>query len=263
MLSSFLASAVVLALSAVVVVQAAPEPSEPSGATSAAVGSSLTTTWAADTTGSWTDTTIRLMSGNNFNFQLVTPIATGIDATTLTSYTFEVPDVTPNAQIYFLLFNPTNATDYSLATYTTRFLITAADGSSTEPANATQPLSDGVTPDTTTTPAVPWGVGTLASAYSVTTPSNNTAGSSDSASSSAVVESSSSTIEAAASSTAEVASSTAAATRSSAAASASASAAAASTTTAASGAEKVLLGGGGRGAGAFVVGVVGAVALMI
>ena len=57
--------------------------------------------------------------------------------------------VTPNAAIYFYQFStpalPTNLT------WTTRFTIAAADGSTTDPANSTQP--DGS--------AIPWGVGEL------------------------------------------------------------------------------------------------------
>lgn len=50
------AAAVLFAASAV----AAPEPSEPSGTTVAAIGSELTTQWDKDTKGGWTDTTIRV-----------------------------------------------------------------------------------------------------------------------------------------------------------------------------------------------------------
>ena len=69
--------------------------------------------------------------------------------TTKTTYSYPCPEVVPNSAIYFYQFN-TPAAPKNL-TWTTRFTIAAADGSTTPPANATQPNGD----------KIPWGIGAL------------------------------------------------------------------------------------------------------
>jgi len=133
------------------VVSAEMIPTSPDGATVAKIGDQLTTLWTKDTSGEWNNVTIQLMSGDNFQMIPVTTLQTGIDATTLSEYQFTVPDVSPTSKIYFLQFTP-NTGNATQVTWTTRFTIAAADGSTTPPAQQTQP--DGQ--------AIPWGVGELA-----------------------------------------------------------------------------------------------------
>lgn len=75
--------------------------SEPSGTTVVAVGSNLTASWALDTTGTWTQTTIQFMTGPNSPMIPLQTLGT-VDATTTSSFSFIVPDVNPYSQIYFL-----------------------------------------------------------------------------------------------------------------------------------------------------------------
>ncbi|KAK4049702.1 hypothetical protein OIV83_003977 [Microbotryomycetes sp. JL201] len=106
--------------------------------------------WTPDTSGDWASFDIDLMSGSNLNMNQVTRVASGLDGTSsaTTSITFDCPNVTPNSKIYFLQFSQ----DGKDPQWTTRFTIAAADGSTTTPANSTQPGGQ----------AIPWGMGQLA-----------------------------------------------------------------------------------------------------
>ncbi|KAI0694582.1 hypothetical protein C8T65DRAFT_55212 [Cerioporus squamosus] len=131
-------------------VRADPVPTAPGPGDVFKVGGQCTFTWDADTTGVWKEMNVELMSGSNLQMNHITTVATldGTDAST-TTHTFDCPDVTPNSAIYFYQFSsPANV---SAITWTTRFTISAADGSTTAPANANQP--DGS--------AIPWGTGAL------------------------------------------------------------------------------------------------------
>ncbi|RPD58973.1 hypothetical protein L226DRAFT_108328 [Lentinus tigrinus ALCF2SS1-7] len=131
-------------------VRADPVPTAPGPGDVFKVGGQCSFTWTPDTTGVWKEMNVELMSGSNLQMNHITTIATldGTDTST-TSHTFDCPDVTPNSAIYFYQFSsPANV---SAITWTTRFTIAAADGSTTDPADATQP--DGS--------AIPWGTGAL------------------------------------------------------------------------------------------------------
>ena len=62
-------------------------------------------------------------------------LATGVDGTKTTTFSCPAPDVSPYSAIYFLQF--TLGGDVSTATWTTRFTIAGADGSTSEPTNMT------------------------------------------------------------------------------------------------------------------------------
>ncbi|KAI0718585.1 hypothetical protein C8T65DRAFT_737227 [Cerioporus squamosus] len=113
-------------------------------------GTNCTLSWNPDPSGLWKETNVELMSGDNWNMVHITTVTTfdGTDATK-TSYSYPCPDVTPNSAIYFYQFSSPAAPKN--LTWTTRFTIAAADGSTTPPANDTQP--DGQ--------KIPWGVGAL------------------------------------------------------------------------------------------------------
>lgn len=49
------------------VVNAAVTPTSPESATTVRIGQPLTALWSADTTGTWTDMTVQLMTGDNLN----------------------------------------------------------------------------------------------------------------------------------------------------------------------------------------------------
>lgn len=124
-------------------------PTAPWGSVVCTVGQDCEIQWNLDTTGAWKDTSIFLNSGSNQNFVQMATVATGIDGTTGEGkYVWKTPEVTVHSHIYFFSFSNNGA---PVSTWTTRFTIAAADGSTTEPENATQP--DGS--------AVPWGVGSL------------------------------------------------------------------------------------------------------
>ncbi|KAM0787061.1 hypothetical protein ACM66B_006324 [Microbotryomycetes sp. NB124-2] len=147
--STSLAAVLLLATSSINIAFAAVTPSGPGPNDVYREGGQCEAQWAPDTTGDWTSFDIDLMSGSNLDMNQVTRVASGLDgtSTTTTSITFDCPDVTPNGKIYFLQFSQDGADPQ----WTTRFTIAAADGSTTAPANSTQPGGQ----------AIPWGVGRL------------------------------------------------------------------------------------------------------
>ncbi|KZV65041.1 hypothetical protein PENSPDRAFT_668652 [Peniophora sp. CONT] len=142
-------------------------------------GKTCTITWAEDTTGNWGQTAIELMTGDNQAMVHLTksticfaglgpqavsfsPVCfqananveslpfsavTTLDTSKASSYSWTCPEVTINSAIYFYQFS---AEGQSL-TWTTRFALAGADGSTVAEPNATQP--DGK--------AIPWGTGAL------------------------------------------------------------------------------------------------------
>ncbi|CAO1631809.1 unnamed protein product [Jaminaea pallidilutea] len=142
-------------------------------------GSTCTTEWTPDTSGTWKNFTIDLMTGSNFKMTKLATVATGLDGTdsSKTSISFTCPEVSPYSAIYFY--------QYSLGgsgspAWTTRWTIADANGQSTTPTHATQ--TDGQ--------AIPWGtgklVGTVQTQYGSgsSTSSNSTSASSSSTASS-------------------------------------------------------------------------------
>ncbi|TYJ51631.1 hypothetical protein B9479_007783 [Cryptococcus floricola] len=166
-------------------------PTSPDGSTSVKVGEDIEALWTVDSVDDWSNVEIQLMTGSNLAMVALATVATGIDGTSASSYTFTAPDVSPYSKIYFLQF--TNGGDMSNVTWTTRFTIAGSDGSTTDP--------------TDTTDSVEWGTGTL-----LTTISNSTSSSTDSSSASASASTSSAASVAAdvASTSSEAASSSAA-----------------------------------------------------
>ncbi|KLO08276.1 hypothetical protein SCHPADRAFT_798222, partial [Schizopora paradoxa] len=114
-------------------------------------GSACKIAWTPDSSGSWTNLTIALMSGSNTNMSLVTKVAEGLDGTnaSLTPFSWTCPEVTPYSDIYFYQFTNGNLTENS--TWTTRFTIASPAGDSDSPENMKQPNGD----------EVPWGMGQL------------------------------------------------------------------------------------------------------
>jgi len=136
-----------------------PTPSIPGPGDSYQEGGTCQIEWGADTTGKWTNMSIELKTGDNFNMVPLRVITT-VDATKQTKYEYPCPNVTPNSAIYFYEFTSNSSTEKY---WTTRFTITDKDGKSTPPPNATQP--DGA--------PIPWGVGSLQDGNS-TSPVNST-----------------------------------------------------------------------------------------
>jgi len=129
-------------------VVADPTPSLPGPGDSYNEGSDCQIEWTADDTKTWTDMTISLKTGNNWNMVFLEDVVTGVDATTVTSHTYPCPQVTPNSAIYFYEFtNPGVNGTY----WTTRFTIADASGASTPPSETVQPSGD----------KIPWGTGAL------------------------------------------------------------------------------------------------------
>jgi len=166
-----IASIVLSALALARLAQAAVSPLTP---TSAQAGSSVTLEWTADPTGTWTDMTIELMSGSNWEMVQVAPIASGINGVTQTSLAWNVPEVDPYSAIYFIQYTINNGQDPQ---WTTRFLIESPTDESTPPVSSIQP--DGQT--------IAWGVGSLAGAAGPT----SSGSASGSVASSAILSSSS------------------------------------------------------------------------
>ncbi|CDS07946.1 hypothetical protein LRAMOSA01895 [Lichtheimia ramosa] len=152
-------------------------PTYPSPGTVWTAGKEYTITWKddgqkPDLATAWTNFKIDFMTGDNLNQTVLTNVASGLDATKISSYKWTAPQVDPYSAVYFFMFS----NDKGDSAWTTRFGIVAKDGDSLVPeSEKTQP--DGSD--------IPWGNGQLAGGASS---SNNT---SDAASSSAAPASSS------------------------------------------------------------------------
>ncbi|KZT12464.1 uncharacterized protein LAESUDRAFT_639480, partial [Laetiporus sulphureus 93-53] len=116
-------------------------------------GSNCTIEWDADTSGTWTNVTIALMSGANDNMTFVAPVASSLDGTnaSLSPYLWTCPQVDPYSSIYFYQF--TNGNDITDSKWTTRFTIASPSNSSVPPQYPQQSNGD----------PIPWGVGVMVS----------------------------------------------------------------------------------------------------
>ncbi|GAA5841690.1 hypothetical protein JCM11251_007056 [Rhodosporidiobolus azoricus] len=94
------------------------------------VGETCKINWNLDTTGAWDNFSITLKTGDNLAMVELETVVSGLDGTTGTGeYEWVCPNVTPNSKIYFYEFAQAGET----TSWTTRFTIAAADGSTTEP----------------------------------------------------------------------------------------------------------------------------------
>ncbi|KAI9255217.1 hypothetical protein BDA99DRAFT_155703 [Phascolomyces articulosus] len=131
-------------------------PNYPQPGTVWTAGKEYTLTWGDDgsspnVTEGWTNFKIDFMTGDNMNMIPLTNVASGLDASKVSSYTWTAPQVDPYSAIYFLQY--TN--DKGETAWTTRFAIVAQDGATPAPEpEKTQPNGG---------EAIPWGVGKLAS----------------------------------------------------------------------------------------------------
>jgi len=124
-----------------------PDPTVPGPGDVYSEGSDCKIGWSPDTTGTWTEMSIQLMTGNNWEMVHLADITT-IDATKETTYTYPCPQVTPNSAIYFYQFKgPASGDTY----WTTRFAIADSSGATTPPTESTQPNGDKVL----------WGTGSI------------------------------------------------------------------------------------------------------
>ncbi|CAO3585989.1 unnamed protein product [Absidia cylindrospora] len=137
------------------VVDAAMAPSYPSPGT---VWKSADDNTAPSIASGWKDFKIDFMTGDNSQQVFLSNVATNLDGTKISKFTWTAPEVKPNAAVYFFMFS--NGKD---SAWTTRFGITGADGVLAEPEHATQPTGE----------KIPWGTGALASGSSNTTASGN------------------------------------------------------------------------------------------
>jgi len=145
--------------------RADPDPSVPGPGDVYNEGSNCQIEWAADSSGTWTQMSIQLMTGDNLGMVHLADLTT-VDATKVTTYTYQCPQVTPNSAIYFYQFqDPSSNQIY----WTTRFAIADASGSTTPPAESAQPNGD----------KIPWGTGSLVGSISNSTISSPSASSSN------------------------------------------------------------------------------------
>ncbi|KAI0730986.1 hypothetical protein C8Q76DRAFT_614036 [Earliella scabrosa] len=145
-----LAYAVAAVLAGSALVRAEPVPSAPGPGDVFRQGEQCSITWTPDAAGVWKEMNIQLMTGDNFNMVHISTVATvdGTDASS-TTFSYPCPQVTPNSAIYFYQFS--TPADPAAITWTTRFTIAGADGSTVPPENDLEP--DGQ--------PIPWGVGAL------------------------------------------------------------------------------------------------------
>jgi len=140
-------------------VRADVNPTEPGPTDVFKAGGTCHIAWQPDTTGTWKVMNIELMTGSNLQMVHLTTVAT-VDgtSTTVTTFDYPCPAVTPNSQIYFYQFTSPTA---NTTLWTTRFTLADASGASTPPTEATQP---------TTGEAIPWGTGALVNPADATPP---------------------------------------------------------------------------------------------
>ncbi|KAF7356992.1 hypothetical protein MVEN_01035800 [Mycena venus] len=133
----------VLASSSVLLAHADVTPNEPGPGEVFNQGAKCHVGWAGDTnsTTTWKNMAIELMTGSNEKMVHLTTVATGQDGTVNGVFDYDCPEVTPNSPIYFYQFT---SGETSVIAWTTRFTIAAADGSTT-PATQTEKASDGTT----------------------------------------------------------------------------------------------------------------------
>ncbi|BGP21245.1 cell wall beta-glucan synthesis family protein [Rhodotorula toruloides] len=104
------------------------------------VGSKCNIEWNLDTSGTWTSFEIQLMTGSNLAMVPVQTVASGLDGTTGSgTIDFTCPNVTPNSAIYFYQFSQAGQP----TSWTTRFTIAGADGSTTPPTQSTNGIAWG------------------------------------------------------------------------------------------------------------------------
>ncbi|KZO93726.1 hypothetical protein CALVIDRAFT_240142 [Calocera viscosa TUFC12733] len=122
-------------------------------------GSQCSISWLPDPTGTWTNVTIQLMSGQNLAMTPVITVVQDLDGTdpTQSPYNWTCPEVQPYSAIYFYEFSQPGSDSPA---WTTRFTIASPNGTVDPPEYPTQPSGD----------ATPWGTGQLA----LSTPSNTT-----------------------------------------------------------------------------------------
>ncbi|KAI8092659.1 uncharacterized protein BX664DRAFT_327837 [Halteromyces radiatus] len=170
------------------VADASMAPSYPSPGTVWKAGQQYDILWADDSTSpsiasGWKDFKIDFMTGDNNNQIFITNVASNLDGTKISKYTWTAPEVNPNSAIYFFMFTNTAGN----SAWTTRFGISGPNGELTPPEHATQPTGE----------KIPWGVGALASGNSTSSASNSTQSSiASSASASVSVSASSSPVSA-------------------------------------------------------------------
>jgi hypothetical protein len=135
----------VLASSSVLLSHAIVTPNEPGPGEVFNQGTKCHIGWAGDTdsgsTTAWKNMAIELMTGSNEKMVHVTTVATQQDGTVPGVWDYDCPEVTPNSDIYFYQFTSAGTTN---VTWTTRFTIAGADGSTTPPTQ-TEKASDGTT----------------------------------------------------------------------------------------------------------------------
>ncbi|ORZ10866.1 hypothetical protein BCR42DRAFT_422217 [Absidia repens] len=157
------------------VADASMAPSYPSPGTVWKSGQQYDILWADDNAApsiasGWKDFKIDFMTGDNSQQVFLSNVASNLDGTKISKFTWTAPEVKPNAAVYFFMFS--NGKD---SAWTTRFGITGADGVLAEPEHATQPTGE----------KIPWGTGALASGGGNSTASGNSTQSAVSSSASA------------------------------------------------------------------------------
>ncbi|WVO17048.1 hypothetical protein L204_104735 [Cryptococcus depauperatus] len=143
-------------------------PTSPDSSTVVKVGDTIKALWTVDSVDHWNNVQIQLMTGSNLAMVPLATVASGVDGTTASSYSFKAPDVSPYSKIYFLQF--TNGGSMSNTTWTTRFTIASSDGSTTEPEHSD--VSNGQT--------IQWGTGSLLSSVDTNSTSSSNSSSSSS-----------------------------------------------------------------------------------
>ncbi|KAF9017651.1 hypothetical protein BDZ89DRAFT_1165648 [Hymenopellis radicata] len=134
MLSTTATTLIALALAGAAVADVVP--TGPSGSDVFKEGEPCKIEWTGDVSGKWAGMAIQLMSGDNFQMVPVTTVATDQDGNSDGTFEYTCPAVTPNSAIYFYQFTAPGSPN---TTWTTRWTLAAADGSTTTPRTAPSP----------------------------------------------------------------------------------------------------------------------------
>ncbi|KAI8339427.1 hypothetical protein BC941DRAFT_420460 [Chlamydoabsidia padenii] len=160
-MTSILFYGILLMILLVMTANANMSPSYPEPGTVWTSGKEYEITWEEDNAeptmnATWKNFRIDLMTGEDMDQTLLTNIAENVKGESL-KYKYTVPEVTPHAPIYFLMFT----SDDGEFAWSTRFAIVSEDGKQQVPEHSSQPSGE----------KIPWGVGKLTSSND-TSPSN-------------------------------------------------------------------------------------------
>lgn len=111
--------------------EAGVNPTGPGGDAVLKPGQLVSIQWG-DVSGDWTNMTIALVTGTQSEPNIATVVTEGVDATSQTSFTYNMPDVYPYSKVWAFQFS-NNGVDSWPRAFTPRFLVQGPNGEQIDP----------------------------------------------------------------------------------------------------------------------------------